>query len=146
VLLELERGFPGDRLSPRSLRRLLGRPTAEVWVAEADGRVCADAVLLYRARARVARLYSLIVAPAARGRGIGAALLERAVQAAAARACARLTLEVRGDNAGAIALYRHHGFRPTRLLPGYYDDGECALRMARALTGAGTAPAFPRAA
>lgn len=146
VLLELECGFSGDRLSRRSLQRLLARPSAEIWLAQGDGAVLADAVVLYRAGSRAARLYSLIVAPQARGRGIGAALLEHALLAAAARGCERLALEVRSDNAGAIALYRRHGFGVRRALPGYYGDGGMGLRMERGLGRAVTAPVASQAA
>ena len=141
ALVRLERGFPGERLSRRSLRRLLTRPSAEVWVAEGPAGVIADAVLLYRAHTRNARLYSCIVAPSARGRGVGARLLEHIAQAAAARGCARLSLEVREDNRAAIALYRKQGFRELCLRPGYYEDGQAALCMERSLAPAPSAGA-----
>lgn len=136
ALVRLEHGFPGERLNRRSLARLLARPTVEIWVADGEVRVLGDAVVLYRCGSRLARLYSLIVAPAARGRGFGTALLELALRGAVARGCRRLALEVREDNAAALTLYRAHGFYPVRAIPGYYEDGCTGLRMERGLAGA----------
>lgn len=133
ALLRLEQTFPGDRISRRGLKRLLDRASAEIWVAAGDAGVIAAAVVLYRARSRRARLYSLAVAPAVRGRGIGAGLLQAVQAAAVRRGCDGLALEVRCDNAAAIALYRKHGFRAVRALAGYYQDGQAALRMERPL-------------
>jgi ribosomal protein S18 acetylase RimI-like enzyme len=50
------------------------------------------------------------VAPAFQGRGIGRQLTEDLVDAARSRGIEKLTLDVRGDNANAIALYRSMGF------------------------------------
>jgi ribosomal-protein-alanine N-acetyltransferase len=40
-----------------------------------------------------------------------------------------VTLEVRTDNDSAIRLYARKGFRPGKLLRGYYPDGTDARRM-----------------
>ena len=44
-----------------------------------------------------------------------------------------MTLEVREDNATAIALYRGRGYVETGRRPGYYDDGAAAIRLRRTL-------------
>ena len=76
ALMDLEqRVFATDRLSRRSLRRLLASPTARVIVAETSGRLAGAAVVLFRRGAAVARLYSIAVAPQMSGQGVGAALL-----------------------------------------------------------------------
>lgn len=54
-------------------------------------------------------VYMVAVAAKARGRGVGSALLRWADDAAAARDCDRLTLEVLGGNP-AIGLYERKGF------------------------------------
>lgn len=54
---------------------------------------------------------SMWVAPAARGRGVGDALMETALSWARQRGAIRVALDVRQANAAAIALYRRHGFR-----------------------------------
>ena len=52
------------------------------------------------------------VVPEFRGRGIGRALLDATLGAARRKGLARVELEVRADNAGAIRLYRSAGFVP----------------------------------
>lgn len=58
-------------------------------------------------------LLSMWVAPAARGRGAGDALVAAVVAWARAQGFARLHLDVGDYNAPAIALYARHGFEPT---------------------------------
>ncbi len=129
ALLALERDFPGDRLSRRGFRHLLTNANAEVYVGVANDRVIGNAVVLYRNGAKCARLYSIVVASSARGCGVATALI-RAVEAAARRRGAeRVCLEVRTDNAAAIRLYEKLGYRATRRIKRYYDDGQDALRF-----------------
>src|SRR5262245_31493411 len=87
ALMELEhRVFATDRLSLRSLRHFLKSPSAEVILAEVDGgRLAGSAIALFRPRSRVARLYSIAVAPPMGGRGVGPMLLDAAEAAALAR-------------------------------------------------------------
>jgi GNAT superfamily N-acetyltransferase len=61
-------------------------------------------------RERSALLTDLVVAEEHRGRGIGRLLVRDALAVAAAAGCARLTLEVRRDNAPALRIYRELGF------------------------------------
>lgn len=132
VALE-EAAFAGDRLSRRSLARLVGVRSAVVLVGVFAGQVVASAVVLLRSYSSRARLYSLAVAPSVRGRGFGAALLEAAERAAAARGATALTLEMRADNEAARQLYERHGFAAAGRSPGYYSDGEAALHFRKAL-------------
>lgn len=134
ALVRLERhAFATDRLSRRALRRLVRSPTALVLVAETAQGVVGDAILLRRRGSSSARIYSLAVDPAARGRGIARALLSRLIEAARGFGAQRLRLEVRGDNAAARALYAAFGFRPVAALPGYYEDGADGIRLEAAL-------------
>lgn len=133
-LLQLEeQSFQQDRLSPRSLRRLLGVPSAEVLVAEEEGALLGYALLLFRQGSEVARLYSLAISPWARGRGLGGGLMEQIEQRASARGCARLRLEVRVDNDVAIGLYERRGYRRFGRIAGYYEDGGDAWRYEKPL-------------
>ena len=73
---------------------------------------------------------NIAVAPEARRRGLGRALLEEMLQRARARALSLVTLEVRAHNDAAIALYREAGFRPVGLRKAYYEKPrEDALLM-----------------
>src|SRR5205085_4046738 len=53
--LEL-RAFTHDRISARSFVRFLASPSASLIVADAKGAICGYALVLFRARSRLARL------------------------------------------------------------------------------------------
>ncbi len=134
VLTDLEqRVFATDRLSRRSLRRFLNSPTAEVIVAEDAGRLAGTAIVLFRPRSLIARLYSLAVAPQMGGRGAGPMLLAAAEAAAFARDCRAIRLEVHVTNHAAIARYRKSGYRGVGRIGRYYEDGGDALRFEKRL-------------
>src|ERR1700731_3175337 len=64
ALLALEeRAFATDQLSRRSLARFIVSPSAEVIVAQENSDLTGIAIVLFRPRALVARLYSIAVAP-----------------------------------------------------------------------------------
>ena len=129
ALVALEQSFPPeDRFPVRTWRRLL-RGNARGYVAVSDGEITGAAVYLYRAGTNVARLYSLTVSPAHRGKGIASALLAAGETDACATGCNRTRLEVRQSNLTAIRLYERHGFRVMALTQSYYPDGETAVRM-----------------
>ncbi|MFO1070542.1 MAG: GNAT family N-acetyltransferase [Geminicoccaceae bacterium] len=135
ALMRLETaGFPGDRMARRSLRRLLGRPTAQVLVAVAAGSAVGYAMVLLRKGSRAARLYSLVRDAGSARRGVGGALLAAAERAAVARGAAEMRLEVRTDNAAAIRLYERHGYEVFARIADYYEDHADALRMRKSLT------------
>lgn len=71
--------------------------------------VCFLGYSTFRARPLL-NLHDLAVLPAARGKGIGLALLEAVAACARARDCCKVTLEVREDNAVARRLYARAGF------------------------------------
>lgn len=134
AILALEALFPSDRMSRRSVRRFLSVPTAQTLIAEnADAVVVGNLVWLRRKGSRAARIYSVVVAPAARGQRWGERLVAAMETAAAASGCDRATLEVRTDNRAARALYAKLGYREVRTLPGYYDDGSDGLRLVKTL-------------
>ena len=73
---------------------------------------------------------NVAVAPAARGRGIGRALMQALMQYAANLGVHYLTLEVRRGNEAARKLYTSLGFVELGVRKGYYEDtGEDALLM-----------------
>ncbi len=137
-LLQLEAMFPGDRLSVRQFRHHLRSPLARLRVLENEGTIQGYALLLMRSNSRIARLYSIAVDPQARGTGAGRALLQDAFAQADEAACQRLRLEVRNDNAAAIALYLKAGCQQISLLPAYYADGCDALRFECRVSPGGT--------
>jgi ribosomal protein S18 acetylase RimI-like enzyme len=96
---------------------------------ERTGAVVASLVLSQRKDSTRLRVYSIAVHPRARGKGYARALIEHAVRRARARRVARLSLEVRDDNAAAIELYKSIGMRIARRILDYYEDGRSALRF-----------------
>lgn len=126
---------PFDRFSGRQIRRLIANPRARVCVSvDARDAVLGWCVSLIRAhkRSRSGRVYSVAVSPEHTGRGVGRAMLRWMVDQLDQAGVARVYLEVRTDNAGAIGLYHSEGFAIVRRLPGYYGDGD-GLRMRRDL-------------
>jgi ribosomal protein S18 acetylase RimI-like enzyme len=131
ALVRLEEdSFATDRLSRRSFRRFLQGGTDHLMVAEcADTGLGGYILLLRRRGTRLARLYSICVDTALRGRGIAEQLILAGEEAVRAAGCAYVRLEVRRDNPGAIQLYRKLGYRLFDTIDDYYEDGEQALRF-----------------
>ena len=75
-----------------------------------------------------AEVHTIGVRPDAQGRGLGRTLLRQLISAAGDR---RLLLEVRTDNAAAIALYNSEGFATAGIRRHYYFSGADAYTMAR---------------
>jgi ribosomal protein S18 acetylase RimI-like enzyme len=134
ALIALEqRVFAADRLSRGSLRRFLTSPTAEVIVAEHGDRLAGTAIVLFRSRSLIARLYSLAVAPHMGGRGVAPMLLAAAEATAAARGCRAMRLEAHVSNHAAISRYRKSGYGECGRMRRYYEDGGDALRFQKRL-------------
>jgi ribosomal protein S18 acetylase RimI-like enzyme len=121
--------FQTDRMSRRSFRRWLRHPGCVFLVSEQQGAMSGYILVILRRGTRLARLYSLAVTPCSRGQGIASALLAAAERDARKAGALFLRLEVAGNNAGAIALYRRHGYVQFGLYRRYYDDESDALRM-----------------
>ncbi|MDE3176098.1 MAG: ribosomal protein S18-alanine N-acetyltransferase [Pseudomonadota bacterium] len=125
--------FVGDRLSRRALRRFLRASHRPLLTARSGGRVIGYILVSLRAHSPSARIYSLAVQRDSGRRGVGRELLIAAERYARAHGRSRLRLEVRYDNAPAIALYEKLGYRCFGRHPDYYDDGAEALRFEKAL-------------
>lgn len=67
----------------------------------------------------------LSVDPRWRGRGIGARLIEKAVEAMTQRGAAEIVLETEVDNAAALRLYGRLGFLREKRLYRFYLNGAC---------------------
>lgn len=130
ALLGLEdRSFSGDRLSRRSFRRFLQGANDHLLVAEDTSELLGYILLLRRQGTRLARIYSICVDAAHRGRGLAQLLIRAGEEAVLAAGSAYVRLEVRRDNQTAIRLYRRLGYRVFDAIPDYYEDGEEALRL-----------------
>lgn len=127
--------FDRDRFPRRNLARMLKGGRTRFLLARLNGKPAGYAAISLRRGGRTARLYSLAVHPAARGKGVAAELLAGAHALAANAACDRLRLEVRASNTAARRLYEGALFRLRGRRDAYYEDGEAALVYERAISG-----------
>jgi ribosomal protein S18 acetylase RimI-like enzyme len=122
--------FPRDYpISQRNLARFVHSPTAKMIVVEDAGQIAGCAIVLFRCRSAIARVYTIGVVSSHRGRGIGSKLLQAAERAAVARHCAFIRLEVRPGNKRAIRLYRTHGYRKFGRHANYLSLSETHARI-----------------
>lgn len=127
--------FDGDRISRRSFRTLISRPTARTIVAQSGDEIVGYAMILFRKGTALARLYSIAVQPQSPTKGVGTMLLEAAEKVAFEEGRIFMRLEVREDNARAIALYERFHYRPIGRYLDYYADHTPALRYEKTLRG-----------
>lgn len=117
-LAEYEKLRHEVRAEPETLKRhLFGPdPKAEVIMGDIGGVPCGFALFFHNFSTFEGQpglyLEDLYVEPAARGSGLGKALLARLAQLAGERGCARLEWAVLDWNAPAIALYASLGAQP----------------------------------
>jgi ribosomal-protein-alanine N-acetyltransferase len=79
-------------------------------------------------------IVSVAVLAQHRRKGIGEALIRRAMEGMRIYNAKQCFLEVRMTNTPAINLYKKLGFEITRTIHGYYADGEGAYVMSRKLS------------
>ncbi len=125
--------FPEDQVSRRSIGYFVRAPHMPVIVAAVDSELAGYALLSLRKDSQAVRVYSIAVDARFARRGVGWALLQACEKYARGRQKSRLTLEVRYDNAPAIALYEKCGFRQFGEHEDYYADGATALRYRKFL-------------
>jgi len=111
---------PTDAEMRAGVERLLGEPDTEFLLAAPDGDGAPPAgVAQLRFRYGVWRaggdclLEDLFVGEAARGAGLGRALVEATLDRARARGCRRVELDANERNDGALRLYESFGFSAT---------------------------------
>jgi len=135
TLLDVEAAsFEDDRISRRQYRHLISRGNASVRLAVApDGEIVGSVVVLFSRSTATARIYSVAVAPARRGQGVGRALVEAAEAEAWANERAWLRSEIRRDNEASIRLFESMGYRRFGEYADYYSDHMGALRYEKAI-------------
>jgi [ribosomal protein S18]-alanine N-acetyltransferase len=126
--------FSGDRMRRRQFLHHVQAPSSDLIVAMSQQRLLGYALLLRRRGIRSCRVYSIAVSPEARGQGLGAVLLERLERIARIHGLSEIRLEVRQDNATALALYESRGYQRFDARSGYYEDGADAWRLAKSLS------------
>jgi GNAT superfamily N-acetyltransferase len=110
------------------------RPYAEVVIAEEDAEPAGFALFFHNYSTFLGRpgiyLEDLYVRPAARGRGIGRALLAHLARLAMERGCGRLEWWVLDWNENAIRFYRSLGAQPMEDWTVFRVAGEALERLA----------------
>jgi ribosomal protein S18 acetylase RimI-like enzyme len=120
------RDWPSDNAFLAGVERLLEDPSTEYLLAAPGDDAAPAGVCQLRFRYGIwlagldCWLEDLYVSEAARGAGVGAALVELAVARARARDATRIELDVSEANAPALALYERFAFR-TGKEPGTRD-------------------------
>jgi len=135
ALVRLENAsFQSDRLSRRQFRYMLTRGRSRTLLAEdQQSGLLGYVLVLFSRGTSVARLYSIAVAPQARGRGVARALVAAAEAAAWEQDRAYMRLEIRRDNPASQALFEGAGYRRFGVLSDYYEDHMEALRYEKTL-------------
>jgi len=135
-IVAIEKASFSDPWTLASFRSMLALPQVMATVAEEEGVVVGYTVAWVVGDE--AELANLAVAPARRGTGIGARLLDSLLGALDARGGATIYLEVRDSNEAAQALYRSRGFTSAGRRKGYYRlPSEDAVVMRRARSSGG---------
>ncbi|GAB3097499.1 GNAT family N-acetyltransferase/peptidase C39 family protein [Pseudomaricurvus hydrocarbonicus] len=130
--------FDSDRLSRRSLRHWIKAHHGLMLLAEGGQGLLGYGLVWLHKGTRLARLYSLAVAPQARGQRIATQLLTCLEQKASERGRIFMRLEVAKSNRSAIALYQSQGYRVFGEFSDYYEDHDDALRMQKRIRFART--------
>lgn len=120
-----ERSFPHDSWTIEQFWQELGQPTRQYFVATGGEQVVGYAGIFVLPPD--SDLQTIAVDPSERGSGVGALLLERAIDVARTQGAVAMVLEVRSDNEDAIRLYERAGFAPISRRSAYYPDGCDAL-------------------
>jgi ribosomal-protein-alanine N-acetyltransferase len=132
-----ERCFePPSRFGRRYMRLLVSRANAAAWIAEEDGRLWGFAIVEWTEERRgvTAYIQTIEVAPEARGRGVGGALLGRIEGSARAAGARLIWLHVESTNAAAIRLYEAQGYACEGRQENYYPHGRAALIYVKRLS------------
>jgi ribosomal-protein-alanine N-acetyltransferase len=110
--------------SAEDFAQFLRQPGMTAWVAGHKQPGDAAGFILTRRVAEEAEVLTIAVEPAARKRGLGRALLARALDELRTHGVASVFLEVAVNNTAAQALYRALGFTACGTRRNYYQPGQ----------------------
>lgn len=129
-LVALERAtFNYSCISRRSFKQVIESTHNFCWVVRSDDKLAGYAIAFTRRNSKVWRLYSIAVAEAFRGFGVGNLLMKHLLTLAKKAGATAISLEVKSDNKAALHWYQNCGFETVDILPNYYDDGSDGLKM-----------------
>lgn len=105
--------------SPESFLEMIGKEDVRYYVAEEEGQILGGCGVWMIAGE--GNITNVVVAPAARNRGIATAMLRHLIQEGDREGLTAYTLEVRVSNAAAIHVYEKLGFVSAGVRPGFYE-------------------------
>jgi [ribosomal protein S18]-alanine N-acetyltransferase len=123
--------FPSDAWSVEQFWQELAQSSRYYLVARDESGIVGYGGVL--ALPPDADVQTLGVRPDRQGSGIASRLLAALLAEAVGRGATHVMLEVRGDNAAAVALYERFGFARITQRRRYYPDGADAMIMRRDL-------------
>lgn len=125
--------FDSDRISVRQFRYHLTKARSHTLVFEGEGQLLGYVMLFLSHGTSVARIYSIAVDPAARGKGMAKDLVAAAESKALDHGKTSIRVEIREDNTSSRDLFTGLGYRPFGQILDYYEDHEAAVRMEKNL-------------
>jgi ribosomal-protein-alanine N-acetyltransferase len=123
----IEQEFGADAFSRRSLRHLILSNNI-VLVIDLGGVLVGYLIALLRKDSPKVRLYSIIIHSEHRNKGYAVELIHFLERESKTLGKGLIGLEVREGNYPAISLYDSCGFLRGEKVPGYYPDGETAIK------------------
>lgn len=133
--LELSSFDPGMAFNRRQIAALIRNPRADVWLLSLEGEAVAQLIALRQRRRDdlFARIYSVTVSPACRGRGYARQLLQWALSELTQAGAREVCLEVEATAIAPIKLYASFDFIVHRQLENYYGEGRHGIKMLKCL-------------
>ena len=122
--------FP-DPWSFQSFKESLKDERVDAWVTESGNQIIGYMVTL--CFADEIHILNFAVDTQCRRKGIGTAMMSTLHRYAERCGSSHMWLEVRSTNEAAQDFYRYHGFNPLGTKKRYYQNGEEAVIMAKAL-------------
>lgn len=133
-ILELEQiCFGGDSFSKSQFKYLLKKVNGEFVLLKDKEKIVAYLIILKRKNSNQIKIYSIAIAPEARGLGLAKKLLDYTEKFTKEENKRFIALEVKQTNHAAINLYLNFGFRKVGIKRNYYFDGADAILMRKEL-------------
>lgn len=133
-VMELERECFDDHWDEEAYRYEIEENTFSTMLVAVEGDVLLGACGYY-ILFEEGQITTIATSPQYRGKGIASSLMEVMLADMVVHGCETCSLEVRVHNNAAIHLYEKFGFITVNTRKGYYQDGEDAYLMVKAIGG-----------
>ncbi len=129
-LISLEKiCFQEDAFSKNQITYLVTKAKGEFIVIRQNNKILAYLIISKRDTSKQIRIYSIAIAPEARGLGLAKRLMSYVEEVCKQESKERISLEVSKENGPAIQLYQSFGYEVVGERPNYYANGGSALLM-----------------